>query len=163
MGARGKGPGTLEDLGIEGLVTRIFTGHAETFKSYLNLADAGKLEFQIIPQGTMCLILGEQAHSGKNYVISDTGRGTFLDISQGGRGTPLRPVNAQQYTEVLDSGLFKYPLLSITVAMYTAPAADEKGNIYLRGASLVSESYEIAKAAKRNGGRVIVCFIPLRY
>ena len=38
QGARGRAPGSLEELGHEGLCTRFFTGHVETFKSILRLA-----------------------------------------------------------------------------------------------------------------------------
>ncbi|HOH31503.1 MAG TPA: hypothetical protein PLC40_17640, partial [Candidatus Hydrogenedentes bacterium] len=57
QGARGRVPGSLEELGLEGLCTRFFGGHLETFKSYLRLADAGKLELQCIPQGVLAYLI----------------------------------------------------------------------------------------------------------
>ena len=153
QGGRGKIPGSLEEIGLEGLNTRLFTGHAETFKAQLRLADQGKLELQIIPQGTLTLLLRAQGE-GHDCVINDTGTGTFVD-PRCGRGTPVRPETAPQYVEVVD-GRFKYSIPKIDTAVFSAPAADRKGNIYMRNCSVLAESREIARAARRNGGRVIV-------
>jgi propionate CoA-transferase len=153
QGGRGKIPGSLEEIGLEGLHTRLFTGHAETFKAQLKLADAGRLEIQIIPQGTLTLLLKAQAE-GRDYVINSTGTGTLID-PRTGRGTPLTP-GAPQYVEVLEDGRFKYSMPRIDTAVFSAPAADRKGNIYMKNCSVLAESREIAMAARRNGGRVIV-------
>ena len=150
-GGRGIIPGTVEEFGAAGLCTRFFTGHAETYKSILRLADKDQCEIQIIPQGTLALLLGAQAR-GEDCFINDTGAGTFMD-PRTGRGTPLLG-DFPQYVEVVD-GRFKYTCPKIDVAVFNAPAADRKGNIYVKGAAMVGESLPIAKAAKRNGGFVI--------
>ncbi len=154
QGGRGKVPGTLEEIGVEGLNTRMITGHTETFKAQLRLADAGKLELQCIPQGTLTLIVKAQGE-GRDHVVNQTGVGTFVD-PRVGRGTPVVPPDAKQYVEVLDDGSFKYTLPPVDTAVFSAPAADRKGNIYMKNCSVICESYEIAKAARRNGGKVIV-------
>lgn len=151
-GGRGKIPGTLEEIGIKGLCTRLFTGHTETFKSFLRLADKGALELQCIPQGTMALLLGALGR-GENFIMSDTGVGTFVD-PRGGRGTPVVG-DYPQHIEIVD-GRFKYSCPKIDVAVFNAPAADKKGNIYVKNCAMVGESAPIAKAAKKNGGIVIV-------
>ena len=154
QGGRGKIPGTLEELALEGLNTRMITGHTETFKGQLKLADAGKLELQCIPQGTLTLLLKAQGE-GRNHVINETGVGTFVD-PRTGRGTPVAPEDAPQFVEVLEDGKFKYTLPPIDTAVFSAPAADRKGNIYAKNCSVICESLELARAARRNGGRVIV-------
>jgi len=146
-------PGSLEEIGLEGLNTRLFTGHAETFKAQLKLADEGRLELQIMPQGTLTLLLKGQAE-GRDHVINSTGTGTLID-PRTGRGTPFTP-GAPQYVEVLEDGRFKYHLPKIDTAVFSAPAADRRGNIYMKNCSVLAESWEIAKAARRNGGKVIV-------
>ncbi len=153
QGGRGKIPGSLEEIALEGLNTRLFTGHAETFKAQLKLADAGKLEIQIIPQGTLTLLLRAQAE-GRDHVINSTGTGTLID-PRTGRGTPLT-AGGPQYVEVLEDGRFKYSIPKIDTAVFSAPAADRKGNIYMKHCSVLAESREIAQAARRNGGKVIV-------
>jgi len=154
QGGRGKVPGTLEEIGVEGLNTCLITGHTETFKAQLKLADKGKLELQCIPQGIVTLLLKAQGE-GCDHVINNTGSGTFVD-PRTGRGTPVVPPEGKQYVEVLEDGSLKYTLPPIDVAIFNAPAADHKGNIYVKNCAVLCESLEIAKAARRNGGKVIV-------
>lgn len=154
QGGRGKIPGTLEEIALEGLNTRLITGHTETFKAQLKLADAGKFELQCIPQGTLTLLLKAQGE-GRDHVVNETGVGTFVD-PRTGRGTPVVPPDAHQFVEVLEDGRFKYCLPPIDTAVFSAPAADRKGNIYAKNCSVICESLELVRAAKRNGGKVIV-------
>lgn len=154
QGGRGRVPGTAEELAIEGLLKCTITGHTETFKAQLKLAHEKKMELQCSLIGMITLVLKEQME-GRNYFISDTGAGTFID-PRTGKGTPVWPPDAPQYVEMTEDGRFKYSLPFINVALVNAPAADRKGNIYFKGASVIGDSYSITKAAKRNGGVSIV-------
>ncbi len=154
QGGRGRVPGTVEELALEGLNTRMITAHTETFKGQLRLANEGKMELQCSLIGMITLIFREQGE-GRNYYISDTGAGTFID-PRTGRGTPLYPPDGKQYVEMTEDGRFKYSLPPVDTALFNAPAADRHGNIYFRKASVISDSFSIAKAAKYNGGRTIV-------
>jgi propionate CoA-transferase len=138
QGTRGKIPGSLEELGVKGLMKRFITGHSETFRSQLKMADAGDLELQILPQGTLTLLLRAQGE-GKDHIINEAGVGTFLD-PRTGRGTPLVPTDAEQLVEVQDDGRFKYHLPTIEVAIFSAPAADRKGNIYVKNCAVPNDS-----------------------
>ncbi len=150
-GGRGRVPGTLEELGVDGLCTRFFTGHFETFKAMLDLAAAGRCELQCVPQGTMALLFAALAR-GENTLVSDTGVGTFIDprvgsgSRVGGRGA--------QWVGVRGNRL-RYRIPRIDVALFNAPAADRFGNIYMKHAAMIGESREIAQAARHNRGRVI--------
>jgi propionate CoA-transferase len=156
FGGRGRIPGTTEELGQRGLVTRLFTGHTETFKSMLKLADAGDLELQCLPQGLFLLLLGEMME-GRNHLVTDTGVGTFAD-PRTGRGSPVLPDSgAQQWVEVVEDperegGQLRYSLPKPDVALFNMPAADRKGNIYARRTAILAETLEIVKATKANGG-----------
>jgi propionate CoA-transferase len=152
FGGRGKVPGTPEELGLEGLVTRMFTGHAETFKSLLRLADAGKLELQCIPQGTLLLLLAAMAEGAEDYA-TPAGVGTFID-PRCGRGTPVVG-EFEQYVSA-DGDRLRYWCPKLNVALFNAPAADKQGNIYVRRCAMLGESHEMARLTKRNGGKVIV-------
>ncbi|HOC68812.1 MAG TPA: CoA-transferase [Candidatus Hydrogenedentes bacterium] len=154
QGGRGKVPGTLEELAVEGLQTCLIAGHIETYKAQMRLADAGKLELQCLPQGTLALLLQAQGE-GVNEIINNTGPGTFID-PRTGRGTPVVPADARQYVEVLADGRFKYTLPPVDTAVFSAPAADRKGNIYAKNCAVICESLELVKAVRRNGGKVIV-------
>jgi propionate CoA-transferase len=152
MGGRGIVPGTLEELGQEGLCTRFITGHQETFKAMLRLAENGKMELQCVPQGTLSLLFDAQTR-GEDSVLVDTGIGTFLD-PRTGRGTPIAGENAEQLVAV-EGDKLRYRLPRINVAIFNAPAADREGNIYMKNCPMIAELPEIARAAKKNGGVAI--------
>ena len=95
------------------------------------------------------------AGEGIYSIINETGAGTFID-PRTGRGTPVSPVDARQYVEALEDGRLRYTLPPIDTAVFSAPAADRKGNIYARNSAVICESLELVRAARRNGGKVIV-------
>jgi propionate CoA-transferase len=87
QGGRGKIPSTLEEIGVEDLCIPLISGHLETYKTFLRFADQNKMELQCIPLGVCSLLFNQQAH-GKNWIITETGKGTFVD-PECGRGTPV--------------------------------------------------------------------------
>ncbi len=152
QGGRGIAPGTVEEMGLPGLCTRFIAGHMETFKAQLKLGDEGQCELQCIPQGIMSLLFDAQSR-GVGELVMRTGVGTFCD-PRVGRGSPLLDPGAEQLITVEGDNL-KYRIPKIDVSIFNAPAADRKGNIYVRNCSMVGESYEMSIAAKKNGGKVI--------
>lgn len=151
-GGRGVAPGTLEELGRAGLCRRLITGHFETFRAMLDLAEAGQCELQCIPQGTLALLLAAQAR-GHQSLLSDTGVGTFID-PRVGSGSPVAG-SAGEALVTVERGRLRYSLPRIDTALFNVPAADRQGNLYVKHSAMIGESREIATAAKRNGGRVI--------
>ena len=152
QGGRGKVPGTIDELGREGLCRRFITGHMETFKNMLALAEEGKVELQCLPQGTLALLIDAQAR-GEDSVLVPTGVGTFMDPTVD-RGTPLAGENAEQWAE-REGDRIRYRMPKINVSIFNAPAADREGNIYMRKTSMIAEIPEMTRAARRNGGIVI--------
>ena len=153
QGSRGRVPGSMEELGVEGLCTRLITGHQETFKSLLRLGAKGKLDVQCLPQGIIAFLMEAQGR-GEDSLLSSTGIGTFMD-PRVGSGSHIFDPNAEQLIAVHD-GQLQYRMPKITVAMFGAPGADREGNIYLDKASVIAETFDITRAAKANGGRVLV-------
>lgn len=155
QGGRGIVPGTVEELALEGLNTRLIVSHTEMFKAQQRLADEGKLDLQCSLLGSITHIFRAQAEEGRNYILREaTGAGTFID-PRVGTGTPVAGSGTDQWVEVTEDGKFKYTLPWIDTAIFSAPAADRKGNIYFKNASVICEAYSIAKAARRNGGRTL--------
>ena len=153
QGGRGRIPGTMEEIGIEGIIKRWIGGHLETFKAQLKLAQEGKLEAHRMPQGVEAFLLEAQAR-GEDCIITGTGVGTTLD-PRVDRGSPVvKGVGESFITVVEDKLCYRFP--KINVAIFTAGYADEEGNIYKRHMSCVTESYESSMAAKRNNGKVLV-------
>ncbi len=152
IGGRGRVPGTVEEFGQEGLCTRYVSGHLETVKAMLRLADAGKLELQCVPQGIMTLLLEAQGR-GQDTLTLPTGIGTFID-PRAGRGTPVVDPTAPQFVTV-DGDQLRYTMPKVDVAVFNLPAADTEGNLYGTNAAMLAECHDAARAARRNGGVVI--------
>lgn len=154
QGGRGRVPGTVEELGKhEGLVTRFIAGHHETVKAMLKLAEQKKAELHTFPQGVEALLVEGQGR-GKSFLETETGVGTFLD-TRVGNGTVVVPGMGESLAEPVGDRLrYHLPLIDITV--FIAPAADAEGNIYIKNCCLFTESYEAARAARANGGKVLV-------
>ena len=108
QGGRGRAPGTVEEVGLDGLVTRYIAGHTETAKSLLRLADAGRLELHTLPQGEMIQVIEAQGR-GEQSVRSRTGIGSFLD-PRVGRGSPVTPNASKQFVHV-DGDELAYSML----------------------------------------------------
>lgn len=153
QGGRGRAPGTVEEVGLDGLVTTYIAGHTETAKSMLRLADAGRLELHTLPQGEMIQVVEAQGH-GERQVRSPTGTGSFLD-PRTGRGSPVSPDATLQFAHTDDDDII-YSLPAIDVALFSAPYADRNGNVYFRNAATITENVEAARAARKNGGIVLV-------
>lgn len=151
-GGRGRAPGTLEELGRDGLCTRLISGHMETFHAMLDLAARGRCALQCIPQGTLALLL-DGLGRGETSLLSDTGIGTFID-PRVGPGSPVAGTTDEQLVHVV-GGTLRYEVPPVDVAIFNAPAADRAGNIYVRHCAMIGETRELARAARRNGGRVL--------
>ena len=151
QGGRGKAPGTLEELGDRGLVTRWIGGHLETGKSILALAEKGDCELHTLPQGVQTFLLEAQAR-GEYYLESPVGVGTFLDPRVGAGSCVVPGVGASLIAAAGDR--LRYTMPRIDVAVFTTPAADAEGNLYIANTTMVTEARDSALAARKNGGLV---------
>ena len=154
QGSRGRVPGTIEELDLPGIITTYISGHTETEKSLLKLADKGLLELHTMAQGMQSFLLEAQG-KGIYELESDVGLGTFLD-PRVGNGSAVSPNAKQQFIEAKGDKLV-YRLPKIDVAIFNAPYADKEGNIYFKNASSLTENYEVTEAAYANGGLVMPC------
>ena len=151
IGGRGLVPGTLEELGHAGLVKRFISGHLETFKSLLRLADEGHLEIQTMPQAMLAYLIDGQAR-GESSLTHTTGVGTFVD-PRVGPGSIV--ANGTDPLATVDGDRLRYEIPKVNVAVVNVPAADRAGNLYVRNCSMISEAPELVRAARHNGGKVI--------
>lgn len=154
QGGRGRAPGTVEELAVPGLVSEYITGHIETAKAFLKIAEEGHVELHTMPQGEMTMLLKAQSE-GSNTIESPIGVGTFLD-PRTGTGSATTPNAKNSYISVAgDADQLTYHLPNIDVTVLSAPYADEEGNIYFKNAATVTENTEAAWAAYKNGGIVM--------
>jgi len=153
VGGRGMLPGTLEEVGRDGLLARHVSGHLETVKSVLALAERGRCELHTMPQGVLARLVEAQSQ-GVESLTTPVGAGTFVD-PRVGTGTPVVAGVGTSMVSV-EGELLRYQVPPIDVAMFAASAADAEGNLTMTNASLLTESREAAFAARRHGGKVIV-------
>lgn len=153
QGGRGKVPGTVEELGLPGLMKYYITGHTETTKAQLHLAEAGQLELHVLPQGVMTHILEAQGR-GESFIRSEVGVDTFID-PRTGRGSPVTQPATFQLVQP-DGNMLRYTMPVPDFVLINAPYADRDGNIYFHHASSLSENIPAATAARANGGKVFV-------
>lgn len=154
QGGRGKVPGTIEELALPGLLKCYITGHHETARAQLKLAEEGKLELHTIPQGVMSFLLEEMGkENGRDHYLSKVGLNTFFD-PRTGTGTAITPDAKNNFGSV-EGDLLRYTMPRIDVAFFSVPYADAEGNIYFHHAATISENKFSAKAAKANGGMAI--------
>ena len=153
QGGRGKAPGTIEELGLPGIVTRYIVGHGETAKALLELADEGRLELHTMSQGVLAFLVEAQGR-GVGSIQTALGQGTFLDPAVGG-GSAVSPGATSDFIRIKGDRL-EYCIPPIDRALFLAPYADAQGNIYFTNAALILDYREEAAAARRNGGKVIV-------
>ena len=87
QGGRGKAPATIEELGQAGILKEYISGHIETVKSLLKLAQQGELEIHTLPQGVYTFLIEEQAKCRKvvhSYGFPLGGRHISLHDAGGG-------------------------------------------------------------------------------
>jgi propionate CoA-transferase len=153
QGGRGKIPGSVEELAESGLLIRYIAGHLETAKNLLKLGEEGKIELHTLPQGIISRLFARQAEQIWQ-LTTPTGIGTFLDPTIGG-GSAVTPQTPNRFVTATDDDQLSYHLPVIEMALLSAPYADQQGNLYFHGEPLISENYEVVKAARANGGKVI--------
>jgi len=154
QGSRGRVPGSLEELGVPGIVKVWIGGHLETVKTFLKLGQEGKMEIHRMAQGMQTFLLEAQMR-GEDSVLSKTGVGTLLDPRIDNGSPVVKGVGKSFITAEGDQ--LRYRLPRIEFSIFNAPYADEEGNIYMRNAACVTEAYEASLAARKNKGKVLVC------
>ncbi|MBK7561267.1 MAG: hypothetical protein IPI68_07010 [Chitinophagaceae bacterium] len=154
QGGRGKVPGTVEEIGLPGLLSCYISGHLETVKAQLKMAEEGKLELHTLPQGVMSFLLEEMGKENpRDYYESTVGLHTFFD-PRFGRGSAISAQAKNKLVHV-SGDVLRYSMPKIDRALFNAPYADREGNIYFQNAATVSENVLSARAARTNGGLAI--------
>lgn len=153
QGSRGRVPGTVEDMGLPGLMKTYLTAHLETTKAQLRLGQAGQLELHTIPQGVMSLLL-EARGRGESSLRTRVGVGTFLD-PRIGRGSLVNPPGlTPSFVEAIDDEL-RYSLPPVDIALMNVPYADAEGNLYFKNAATITENMQSIRAARMDKGIVM--------
>lgn len=158
---------TLEDdhiggdwLSEKGLLKRMLAGHNGDMPEIMRQIAENELMGWYFPLGTLCQLFSEMGR-GQKGVLSKVGLGTFMDARKdGGALNQLAKDSGEKwvsYIPDLDGEEYLwYQALPLNAAILRGTYADEKGNISLEKEAMNLEVSEIARAAKANGGIVIV-------
>lgn len=106
-------------LVVAGLVKKVITSHIGTNPETGRLMNEGKLEVELVPQGTLVERIRAYG-SGLGGILTPTGVGTVVEI-----GKEKITVNGKKY-------LLELPL-GADVALLKGSIVDEFGNIYYKG------------------------------
>lgn len=159
--AAGQGDGKekgLNNLGIEGLVTRIIGGHYGLTPKLQKLALDNKAAAYNFPQGVISHLFRDIA-ARKPGVITHVGLKTYVDPRlEGGKLNDMarEAGDLVQLIEINGEEKLLYKALPIDVAIIRATYADTHGNLSFQHEAVYTEAVSIAQAAKSCGGKVIV-------
>ena len=118
-----------------GLCTRLITGHFETFRAMLDLAAAGQCELQCIPLGNAGAAARRRWGAARQSLLSETGVGTFID-PRVGPGSPVCGTAAARRWSRVERDRLRYRMPPIDVAIFNVPAADRRGNLYVKNCAI---------------------------
>ncbi|MGH7146203.1 MAG: acyl CoA:acetate/3-ketoacid CoA transferase [Planctomycetota bacterium] len=157
--AGGQGDGAdrgLNHLGHEGLVARVIGGHWNLAPKLGALAVENKIEAWNFPLGVIASWYREAA-TGKDWIITRVGLGTFVDPRR--EGGKLSPRTREDRVELLEfDGVeyLRYRIPRPDVAFLRATVADPHGNVSMCDEGMSDSNLAIAIATHNNGGKVIV-------
>ncbi len=144
--------GRLRSWPVHGLLRRYISGHVETAKALLALAESDRLDLHVLPQGELVLLIEAQG-AGRASLRSRTGVDTFLD-PRCGPGSAICSRDDLQLIRAAGDEL-EYQLPLIDCALFSAAAADPSGNVYLTNMATLTETREAVRAARHNNGLVM--------
>lgn len=155
QGGKGKIPGTVEELAVNGLLKRYITSHHLSIPKILELGKNKQCEVHVIPLGMGSLVMREQGEEGGNGSIqSHVGAYSFIDPRLGGGSFLYGPEPEEQFVTPVNEHDLEFHLPPVDIAFFIAPYADEEGNIYFKDATTISDAREVSAAARKNGGKV---------
>lgn len=144
-------------LAHEGLLSRVILGHMANYRALSSLIAENKIATHNIMQGVISILMSEMAAGKKGY-YTKVGLHTSQDPRYGGgcmneaaAREPLVSLAEQDGEECL-----YFKAQPIDVAILQGSYADEYGNITFEDETSVNDAFDMAQAAKINGGKVIV-------
>ena len=158
---------TLEDghiggdwLSDKGLLKRMIAGHNGDMPEIMRQIAENELAGWYFPQGTLLQTVSESGR-GMKGALSKVGLGTFMDprIDGGALNQLAKDMGDEwvKYIPDLDGEEYLwYRAFPLNVAVIRGTYADEAGNISIEKEAMFLEVAEMARAAKANGGIVIV-------
>lgn len=143
-------------LAHEGLLRRAITSALVDSPGLVTLAAENKIEAYTLPQGVLSQLMRDMA-AGRPGLITKTGLNSFVDPrQQGARQSECTPLDFVEVVNLAGEEWLFFKPVPVNVAFLRGTTADEDGNITMEEEAVLGEMLEMAQAAKRVGGIVIV-------
>lgn len=140
----------------EGMTSNVIVGHFNNNAALKEFVASNKCQAWNIPQGIMS-ILYRSASAGEKGLLTKVGLGTFVDPRyQGAKSNSVTKDDLVDLVELKGEEYLWYKVTAPDVAFIRGSIADEKGNVSLCDEMYWADAQYVARAAKANGGKVIV-------
>ena len=151
-GASNKG---MDHFAYPEMVKCILAGHVGLAKRMSSLIRENKIAAYNIPQGVVTHLF-RAIGGGRIGALTHVGLGTFADPRlEGCKMNELAKEDIVEFLEIDGKEQLLYKSRPIQVGIIRGTTADEIGNLTIEKESVVTETLQVAQAAKNSGGIVI--------
>lgn len=139
-----------------GAVDRVIVSHFSSTPTTCKMIIENKIEGYNLPFGPMVKAVGARA-AGKRAYYSNVGKNLFADPKHAMYRLNERSKNTYVTDAVLDGEeVLRYEIPDFDVVFLKGSFSDREGNISFEHEPVVGDPINLAIAARRNGGKVIV-------
>ncbi len=155
LGLKVDGTG-LDKFAHPGLIRGARIGHMLWSPRLRRMITEGEIYCNIYPLGCLTQLVRDMG-AGKPGIISKIGLGTFIDPRiEGGRANSVTKTDTARLMEIDGEEYLYYPKFPIDVAILRGTSIDPRGNVTMEDEAMLMDAMSYARAAKQNGGIVIV-------
>lgn len=151
------GEAGMKHFAHPGMTKRVVAGHfGQTGKEMMRMVFDGEVDAYNFPQGSISHLTREVGGRSPG-LLTKVGLGTFVDPRlEGGKMNKRSTEDLVRLVEFGGEEWLFYSAPKVDVAVIRGTVADEEGNVTLDKEGMLLEQLQIAQAAKRSGGIVIV-------
>lgn len=154
-GDSGKSNFGLDHFAHEGMVSTVIGGHIGLAKKLSGLINENKVAAYNLPQGVVTHLF-RAIGGGKLGVFTHVGLGTFADPRiEGGKMNMAAKEDIVEYLNIGGKEQLLYKSRPINVGIIRGTTVDEFGNLTIEKEAVITETLQVAQAAKNSGGIVI--------
>lgn len=155
MGLQIDGTG-MDKFAHPGLTKHVRIGHMLWAQKLRRMITEGEISCNIYPLGCLTQLVRDMG-AGKPGTISKIGLETFIDPRlDGGKANEKTKEPTARLMEIDGEEYLYYPKFPIDVALLRGTSIDPRGNVTMEDEAMLMDAMSYARAAKQNGGIVIV-------
>lgn len=155
LGLRKDGTG-VDKFAHPGMIRGARIGHMLWSPRLRRMITENEIYCNIYPLGCLTQLVRDMG-AGKPGIISKIGLGTFVDPRiEGGRANTVTKTDSARLMEIDGEEYLYYPKFPLDVAILRGTSIDPRGNVTMEDEAMLMDAMSYARAAKQNGGIVIV-------